>query len=107
MALLGTQRIDRDGLTPTYAAATAGGDTVNTGATTFLHVKNASAAAITVTLVTPGKVGGLDIADQAATCPVGDTLIGPISPDLFGGESGVASITYSAVASVTVAALAV
>lgn len=105
MATLATQQVTRGGLSPAYSAASAGGDAFKPGATTFAHVKNASAGAITATFVTPGQVSGLAVADLAVSVPAaGERMVGPLSADLFHDQTdGLADVTWSASASVTVA----
>jgi hypothetical protein len=106
MANVQAEAIALTGLAPTYNAASAGGDTVPVGDHLHLHVKNGSAAAVTVTITTPGKVSGLDISDLAVSVPAGgDRFIGGLSPSLFAGSGGLASIAWSASASVTFAVL--
>jgi hypothetical protein len=109
MATVATKQIVRAGTTPTYAAASAGGDKVTPGGSTFLHVKNGSAAAITCTVATPGSVEGLAVADLAVAVAAGaEVLIGPISSGLFRDPAdGLAAISWSASASVTFAVLAI
>lgn len=105
MATVSTQQIVQSGLAPTYAAAAAGGDSFTPGASTFLHVKNGSAAAITATVVTPVQTQGFAVDDLAVSVPAaGERMIGPLSPDLFRDSAdGLADITWSAAASVTFA----
>ncbi|MFR9796633.1 hypothetical protein ACL02U_12115 [Streptomyces sp. MS06] len=108
MATLSIQAIVADGLDPTYAAASAGGDKVKPGKTTFVHVINGGGASITVTLPTPGNYYG-SVANPDLTVTVGasgEQMI-PVPPTPFAdaSDSGLASITYSDVTSVTVAAL--
>lgn len=108
MATLSVQAVPHAGLSPTYAAATAGGDAAITGTGLVLHVKNGDTVAHTVTLVTPGTVDGLAVTDRAVTVAGsgGDQYI-PLL-DLYRNPStGLASITYDAVTSVTVAVLRV
>lgn len=110
MAQLTVQQIKRSGLAPSYVAASAGGDTFAPSSDTFLHVKNASAGAITVTVVTPGNVlGDIAIADVSVSVPAGaERMIGPFPYEYFADPTdGLADITYSAVGSVTVAAIQV
>ncbi|MGW7359471.1 hypothetical protein ACWGI0_23265 [Streptomyces sp. NPDC054802] len=106
MATLTTQTITAGGLSPTYDAAGLSGDQLRPGKSTFLHVKNGDVAAMTVTLATPGTVDGLAIADRAVTVDPGDDQMIPVGA-LYGdpSDSGLASVTYSATTSVTVAAL--
>ncbi|WP_151898275.1 MULTISPECIES: hypothetical protein [unclassified Streptomyces] len=107
MATLTVQTIGAGGLSPTYAAADVAGDKLKPGRTTFLHVINADASPITVTIATPGTVSGLAIADRAVTVDASDEQMIPIPADLYGdpADSGLASVSYSSVTSVTVAAL--
>lgn len=109
MALLASQNINRAGIAPAYAAAAAGGDTFVPGQSTFLHIKNGSAGAVTATLVTPGTVDDLAVADLAVSVPAaGERMVGPVTADLFRKRAdGLADVTWSAAASVTVAVLSV
>lgn len=107
MAELSVQTVIRTGtgLNPTYSAASGGGDTVRTGKSTFLHVKNGHSSPQTVTVATPGTASGLAIADLAIAVPnAGERMIGPID-DIFRGANGQAAITYSGVTSLTIAAI--
>lgn len=91
------------GTPPTYAAPAAS-DTVQVGST--LIVKNASAAAITVTLVTPGNLAtGDSYPDKVYTVAAGGEAWIPVYEDYRNPTTGVAAVTFSAVASVTAAAI--
>jgi hypothetical protein len=107
MAALSNQEVKRAGLKPAYASANGGGDTFEPGENVYLHAKNGSEASITVTIVTPGKVIGADIADVAVAIPGGEErMIGPFPSRHFADPTtGKASITYSGVTSLTIAAL--
>ena len=91
-----------------YPAASAGGDACQTGAGVVLHVLNGDAASKTVTLNIPSATkidGDLTINNRAVVIAAGKDAIIPV-PDLFADPTtGLASITYSAVTSVKVAAL--
>lgn len=108
MALLATQSITRAGLAPAYAAAAAGGDTFTPDSRTMLHVKNASAGAITVTIVTPRNDAlGNPVADNAISVPAttGERLIGPFPAEHYADPTtGLANITYSGVTSLSIGA---
>ena len=82
-------------------AAAAGGDTAPVGPNRFLYIANADASSKTVTIATPGTVAGLAVADVAVVVAAGKHAIVPLT-NLFRGTLGRASITYSAVTSVTV-----
>lgn len=105
MATVATQSISLAGLAPAYSAASAGGDSFKPADRTFLHIKNASAASVTATLVTPGEVQGLAVEDVAVAIPAGaERMVGPLSPELFHDRAdGLGDVTWSATASVTFA----
>lgn len=100
------QKVDRDGLVVALNAAAAGGDTLPCGADVWVHFRNPTAGALTVTLVTPQTVGGNAVADVIRAMPANsDWVVGPLDPSLFASQpSGRAAVTYSG-AGVTVAAL--
>jgi len=102
---LTAQQIVNTGLAPTYAAAaSAGNDFANDGRV-FLHVKNTSGNDITVTIATPRKVDGLDVAEDTVSVvkTTGEKFIGPFSPETFNQVGGLVYVTYSAVTNVSVA----
>ncbi|MFC7846128.1 hypothetical protein [Streptomyces sp. NPDC057382] len=105
MAILSAQRLPLSGLQPTYAAAAGGGDQAPVGDKLVLHVRNGDATSKTVTLATPGTVGDLAIADAAQTIPASGSAFIPLKSTYRDPMTGRASITYSAVTSVTVAVL--
>lgn len=107
MATLGSQVIAPAGLGVVYAAAGAAGDRIPAGDDLFLHVKNASAAAITVTvdavrLCDHGFDHNLVVAVPAGA----DRMVGPLPSVRFSAEAdGLVLVTYSAAATVAVAAV--
>lgn len=114
MAALATQKPASAGVSVTYAAAAAGGDTfVNNGREMF-HIKNGGGAPMTVTF-NSGLVAGRNKCsfgvaaaahDQAVTIGAGsDALCGPFNKDQFTDANGNMNVTYSAVTTVTVAVL--
>lgn len=111
MATLTTQAITRAGVGPTYAAAAGGGDAMAVGSGMFLHVKNASGSPITVTLVVPAaRTYEPNVAITSPTVSVpattGDRMIGPVDGATFSDPTtGLCTITYSGVTSLTVAAV--
>jgi len=97
------QEISLSGITPSLGAATSDGDGfLNTG-DTLLQVKNGSGAGITVTIKTPAKIEGIDIAEIEVAIPAttGDKLIGPFDPSIFNQSDGKVYVDYSAVTTVT------
>lgn len=107
MAQLTVQNIGLTGLAPTYTSASGGGDTFLNNGKTFLHVKNAGASAVTVTI--DSKVlsnYGTDV-DIAVSVPASsERMIGVFDIGRFSDlNTGLANITYSAVTSVTVAVI--
>jgi hypothetical protein len=105
MAILSAQRLPLGGLQPTYASAASGGDQAPVGEKLVLHVRNDDASAKTITVATPGTVGGLAVADAQQVIPAdGDAFI-PLKGSFRDPMTGRAAITYSAVTAVTVAVL--
>ncbi|MER7517777.1 hypothetical protein [Streptomyces sp. NPDC126499] len=108
MATLSVQTIGAAGLDPTYAAASGGGDKLKPGKGTFLHVINGGGSSITVTLVAPGTYyGSVANPDPMYTVGASGEMMIPVpaSPFANASDSGLASVTYSGVTSVTVAAI--
>jgi hypothetical protein len=109
-AVLSPVRPTIDGAAVSYTAPTADGDAVPPGA--MLLVKNASTAAITVTLITDATIGGLDIADKTLSVGAGADVLIAIPRDTVyrettaGATEGLVQVNYSAVASVTRVAIA-
>lgn len=99
-----------EGTPITYAAPTVDGDAVRPGTT--LLVKNGSASAITVTLVTPAVTGGLAIEDRTVSVAAATDVLVAIPRDVIyqdpvdGPTRGLVPVDYSAVASVTRASIA-
>jgi hypothetical protein len=86
------------GTPPTYATP-ASSDTVQIGST--LIVKNGSASAVTVTMVTPGNLPTGDAyPDKAYTVAAGAEAWIPVLPE-YRNTAGVAAVTFSATASVS------
>lgn len=106
MATVSIQTADTDGLVATYSAASAGGDKFTPESRPLIHVKNGNAGACTVTITTPARVGGLDVADAVATVPAGsEAFIRCPDAALVRGSDGLAAIAWSVTASVTFAVL--
>lgn len=111
MATLSTQTVVPAGITPTYAAASAGGDKVVPADHVFLVVKNGGASSVTVTVDDPNSQSpsgaaafnpDLSVSVGAAT----EKWIGPLTAARFAAAAdGLAAVTYSGVTSVTVAAV--
>lgn len=106
---LATETIDRDGIDPTYSSANADGEEVANSGRMFIHVMNGSGASIDVTIQTPGTVDGLTISDKVVAIAAGeDAMIGPFPPAIYNrdpGETDTVYVDFSAVTSVTIAAL--
>jgi hypothetical protein len=107
MALLTILQPSIVGTTFTAAAASGGGDTVDpTGGDVVLHYINGSGGAITVTVVRPGTEYGVANPDPTVSVGAGATkMIGPIPDEFADPDTGLVSITYSGVTSLTVAAV--
>lgn len=90
------------GVTLTWGAPTVDGDAVRPG--NVLLVRNTSAGAITLTLVTGGTSGNYAVADPTVAVPAGATVaVGPfgqVFPQTSGTDAGWVYVDYSAVAGV-------
>lgn len=104
------------GLNPNFVAASAGGDAFADAGDerTYVRVKNGGASAITVTVapVSPTSVKVPGVTPQPVSLPSysvsvpasGDMTIGPF-PSAYRDANSNVNLTYSAVTSVTVAAI--
>lgn len=103
MATLTVQQVDIDGLGPTFAAASAGGDTVRPGPTRFLVVKNGGGGSINVTLEIEGNLeSGAAYPDQVIAVPAGAERWMLLTHLYDDATDHSADITYSGVTTVTV-----
>jgi hypothetical protein len=111
---LAVQDLSRSGVTPARTAAGASPllnvtDTFNFNNTgkEFLHFMKSGAGACTVTIVTPGTVDGLAVADRTVTvaATTGDVMIGPFPPGYYNtaGTATFAGFTVSEVTGLTCA----
>lgn len=106
MATVSSQAPNLTGLNATYSAASGGGDKFTPTKRTMLHIKNGGGVSVTATITTPKTYAGLAVGDAAVTVPAGEErLAGPFDPELFQASDGLASIAWSATASVTFAVL--
>ena len=113
MATLAVTPLPAGGLTnPALVPAAGGGDQAEPGPGRFLVVRNASGVSVTATFRTPVAVGA--VRQQAVPIPAGATHYQPIPARGGPFQAGAAvierdpdanaTVTYSAVASVTVGA---
>ena len=109
MAAAGTlsvQDVSRSGLSPSFSSAAADGHYVPNNGRVFLYVRNTGSQS-TMTIQTPGSVGGNAVADSTATCTAttGDQVFGPFPPDIYNDALGRIFISFSSTTGVTVAAI--
>ena len=109
MATLALQKITTGSNNPSYVAAAAGGDEFPFLPNVFFGVKNGDASPHTVTIAanttslkTGVSAGTLTISDIVVSVPAGGERI--IGVPAAYAASGVVSVTYDAVTSMTVAA---
>jgi len=106
MAAIAVQGSSNTGTALSFVAASGGGDTVAVTNATQLFVRNADASSKTVTIVRPGNDRfGQAIPDIAVAVAAGATTAILLDPEFRDPATGLVSLTYSAVTSVTVAAL--
>ena len=112
MATLTAQQITQSGLKPVYAAAAVAGDLVANTGVQYFHVKNGSGVSVTST-VTPVITTVVDpllgtLIKEVATLILAagqEGFLGPFETEAFNSTTCTIEIEYTAVTSVTVAAL--
>jgi hypothetical protein len=108
MALLTVHQLSMTGDSKAYVAADAGlTDTFPNDGRTFLHFKNTNAAARTATVnsIRPCDQGVDHNVPISIAATTGDEMAGPFDPGRFNDSSGLCSVSYDAVAGLTVAAI--
>lgn len=92
------------GAAPTVIEGLSSADTqviANKNGDVILRVINGGAEAATVTVVTPGEVGGNAVADRTIEVAAGATrLIGPFDPETYNDAKGNLAVKFSKVTSV-------
>ena len=103
---LTVQQLVNTGLAPSYGAFDAAGMYFVNDGNVMLHIKN-SGTIKALTIATPAKVAGLDIAEDIVSIPAttGDKMIGPFDPSVFNQDAGVVYIDVDSATGVTVAAV--
>ena len=106
MAALTQYVIDADGGKPTFVSAAGGGDTAVAGPSSFVVFKNTDGSPVTVTLVTPGTVSGLAVADRpvVVAATTGEEWIA-VGDEYKDPTTGRVSMTYTGVTGLTVASV--
>jgi hypothetical protein len=103
MAVLTVQLVSRTGLLPTYAAVSAGGDSVPNNGRVLLHVKNGNASPTNVTVDSIQACNQGNDHDVVVTVPnASERIIGPFPVARFGRNL---AVTYTVSATVTIAVL--
>jgi hypothetical protein len=112
MATIVAQKILQSGLVPTYSPASVGGDKLLNTGIQYFHVRNASGATITasvvpvVTVFIDPVLGRLVKLTATLTLAAGESgFLGPFETGAFNDTQGFITITCSAIPSVSVAAL--
>lgn len=112
MAILTIAVVDEDGVDPGFVAANGGGDEFANDGATLLLVNNQDASAKTVTITAQtttdvdAQLGKLTKSNRIVNVPAGEIrVIGPLPSKAFNDVNGRAQVSYSAVTSVTVAAV--
>ena len=97
------QVIAPTGIVPTaFTPAQVEGHYFPNNGATFLLVTNGSASPIDVTAISQLTVEGLAEADSGVAVAAGATkLIGPLNPTIFNDVSGNATVTFSAITTIT------
>lgn len=108
MAALSVQKVTLSGVSPTFAAADVAGDSFANSGRVYLHVKNGGASSITVTVNSQTACNqGFDHDVAVTVAAAAESQIGPFPKSRFDDATGKVLVSYSAVTSVTVAAVEV
>jgi len=106
---LAPQALKPAGIAPTRTGSLSASNTyiVRNNGRTLLHFLKAGANACTVTVQTPVKAGGLDVAERTFNVPAstGDVMAGPFTPSIYNDAAGDLRFTLSEVTGLTVAAV--
>ena len=103
---LTVQKITKTGVTPTYGAANTDGNFFANDGRTFLIVKNGGAGSINITIDSANPCNyGFDHDVVVAVGAGSEEWIGPFEKGRFNNDQRQTSVSYSAVANVTVAAI--
>lgn len=106
---LASQVVADEGITPVYSAANIDGHSLEGGGDVILHVKT-GASGCTVTIQTGGTLMGEAVAEKAVVIAANsERFIGRFPAALYnqpsGADAGKVYVDFSAVATVTVAAI--
>lgn len=100
------QKSTTNGLETTFAPASVAGDSFTNDGKTILRVKNGDVADKTITIDSPIACNHGFTHDVAVVVTAGEERdIGPFLRNRFNDENGKVNVTYSAVTSVTIAAI--
>lgn len=106
MAVLTVEKPTTSGVASTLVAASAGGDSFANDGRVILRVQNGGASSITVTATATGQCNQGALHNATGSVSAGATNdFGPFPASQFNDGSGNVNVTYSAVTSVTVAAI--
>lgn len=106
MAVLTVQDMTTSGLEVVFVAAGVAGDSFMNDGNTFLRVKNGDVSDKTVTIASPINCNQGFTHNVAIVVTAGEERdIGPFLRNRFNDDTGKVNITYSAITSVTVAAI--
>lgn len=106
MAVLTVQKTSLSGLSPTFATASASGDSFPNDGETLLRVKNTGAGSVDVTFVGARKCSQGFIHDEVVSVSAGgEETIGPFTWSRFNDDQQRVSVTYADATNLSVAAI--
>lgn len=108
--VLAAEKVSAAGRAPTRNGALSVSDTylVRNNGRTLLLFEKTGAGACAVTVQTPIRQGGLDVAERVINVPAttGDVAAGPFPPSLYNDGQGDLRFTLSEITGLTVAVVA-
>lgn len=106
MAQLTVQESLNSGLEATFSSAASGGDYFNNNGKTYIEIVNGGGSDITLTVDSPTECSQGETHDIDVVVTAGERRhVGPFDKSRFNDDDGRVNLTYSAVTSVTIAAI--
>ncbi len=108
MAEITSEKVDLDGLNPSYVAVNSGGDKFENNGNKVLHVKNGGGSSINVAITAQKACDQGTLHNGGGAVPAGeDRFFGPLNPYFYNDGDGDVNFSCSAITSVTAAVLEV
>ena len=103
MALLDVTPLTRDGIPVAAVPCDAAGDEFSNHANTFIYISNQDASSKVVSFIIQTIIDGQSVPPRTVTVLAGQSvLLGPYPANTYNDTSGLMSLTYDAVTSLSI-----